>query len=335
MTHLDGFQSPDTEESTGTSIVIPNWNGLSWLDGVLSSIQRQDEQPLEIVVVDNGSTDGSVDYLQANWPEVTVLHWHENRGFAAAANDGIRHAAGDLIALINTDIVLEPDWLRRASQSLRLRPDAASVATKMLDMHDRTRIYDTGDFLRRDGACEQRGRFKPDTGAFNEPGEVWSACAGAAVYRRQAVLDAGGFDERFVTYMEDVELGLRLRLLGWKCLYEPCVALHAGGGSEAALSGGATQWVERNTILLIARHFPLRWLGPVIYRQISWKLNALRSGNLIPFVRGFFGGVRLIPSMLRSRSRDTSSSLVVPIEEAIPWRPWHGSSAGGHRASPV
>ncbi len=315
-----------------TSVVIPNWNGMRWLDGVLTSIEQQSVQPLEVIVVDNGSTDGSREHLAAKWPEVDVVHWDENRGFAAAANDGFHRCTGEFVALVNTDIELETDWLERAEAALARNPAAASVATKMLDLKDPSRIYDTGNFLRRDGACEQRGRFREDRGQFDEPGEVWSACAGAAIYRRSAVMEVGGFDERFFTYLEDVELGLRLRLNGWKCVYEPCVALHAGGGSEAALSGGAAKWVERNTLLLVARHFPPSWIGPVLYRQAAWKVSAIRSGNFPSFLKGFVTGLRWIPTMLRSRR--LAPPPKVRIEDAVPNRPWRGPAAGGHPLSP-
>ena len=103
----------------------------------------------------------------------------------------------------------------------------------MVDLEDPSILYSAGDVLRRDGACEQRGRFERDSGAFDAPGEVFSACAGAALYRRAAIAAAGGFDERLGTYLEDVELGLRLRLAGWRCRWEPrAVARHAGGGLE-------------------------------------------------------------------------------------------------------
>ena len=317
---------------TTTSIVIPNWNGMRWLDGVLASIEAQTSQPTEIIVVDNGSTDGSREHLALAWPSVDVVHWNENRGFAAAANDGFHRAKGEFVALVNTDIELAPDWLARTVAALEGAPAAASVATKMLDLNDPSRIYDTGNFLRRDGACEQRGRFREDRGQFDDPGEVWSACAGAALYRKSAVVSLGGFEERFFTYLEDVELGLRLRLAGWICIYEPCVAMHAGGGSESALSGGAAKWVERNTVMLVARHFPIRWLGPVLYRQFAWKLNALRSRNLRPFARGLVTGLRWAPSMLATRRNAPPSE--VPIEIAVPARPWRGPAAGGHPLSP-
>lgn len=305
---------------------------MRWLDGVLGSIAAQTEPPLETIVVDNGSTDGSITHLAECWPRVEVIHWHENRGFAAAANDGFHRARGEFVALVNTDIELAPDWLARAESALAASPAAASVATKMLDLADPSQVYDTGNFLRRDGACEQRGRGRSDDGRFDDPGEVWGACAGAALYRRDVVRTVGGFDERFFTYLEDVELGLRLRLAGWTCVYEPCVALHAGGGSEAALVGGAAKWVERNTILLVARHFPLRWIGPVLYRQAAWKIAAFRRGSIGPWLRGFATGLRHAPAMLRSRR--VAETPAVPIGEAIPDRPWHGPAAGGHPLSP-
>ena len=315
-----------------TSVVIPNWNGIKWLDGVLSSIAKQTCQPAEVIVVDNGSTDGSRSHLAEHWPSVEVVHWDENRGFAAAANEGIQRSKGEFVALINTDIELASDWIERATEALVTSPAAASVATKMLDLNDPSKIYDTGNFLRRDGACEQRGRFRSDTGQFDRREEVWSACAGAALYRRSAVTEVGGFDERFFTYLEDVELGLRLRLNGWSCIYEPCVAMHAGGGSEAALSGGAAKWVERNTLLLVARHFPVRWLGPVFYRQIAWKVSAISSGNLKSFARGFATGLRWMPAMIHSRRN--APATPISIEDAVPSRPWRGPNAGGHPLSP-
>jgi GT2 family glycosyltransferase len=318
--------------TAGTSVVIPNWNGMKWLDAVLGSISRQTRQPLEVIVVDNGSSDRSLEHLALQWPEVKINSWHENRGFAAAANAGFHEAAGEFVAMINTDIELDPDWLERACDALAGAPSAASVATKMVDLGNRNVLYDTGDFLRRDGATEQRGRFRANSQRFDKPGEVFSACAGAALYRRDAVLAVGGFDERLFIYLEDVELGLRLRLAGHTCLYEPCVAAHAGGGSQQALSGGATLWVERNTIAIVARHFPARWLGPVIYRQIAWAAHHIRNGTIGPWLRGLWQGLRLIPEMLRERA--AAPAAVVSIDQAVSNRPWRGRLAGGHPDSP-
>ena len=191
--------------------MIPNWNGLRWLPECLGALAAQTRPADEVIVVDNGSHDGSLGYLRDEHPDVRVLAQGRNTGFAYAANRGIEAASGELVALLNTDVVLSPEWLERVAAALVAQPGAAAVACKMLSLDDPgspARIYDAGDVLRRDGACDQRGRFDLDDGRFDSPGEVFGACAGAALYRRTAVIGAGGFDERFFAYLEDVDLAL-------------------------------------------------------------------------------------------------------------------------------
>ena len=221
--------------------MIPNWNGRRWLPDCLQSLAAQTRPPDEVIVVDNGSDDGSLEYLRDEHPTVRALAQGRNTGFAYAANRGIEAAAGELVALINTDVVLSPDWLQRMTAALTARPARRRrprQPARCCRCASPSVLYDAGDILRRDGACEQRGRFMPDVGAYDAPGEVFGACAGAALYRRDAVLGVGGFDERYFAYLEDVDLALRLRLAGWTCAYEPAVCWHAGEGSSAQLAGG-------------------------------------------------------------------------------------------------
>ena len=202
----------DSVAAVDVAVVIPNYNGARWLPGVLESVAAQTLAPAAVLVVDDGSSDGSLALLAERFPDVRVLALERNGGFARTANAGLRAVTADAVALVNTDVVLAPDWLERAAAALGAAPRAAAVATKLVDLADPALLYDAGDVLRRDGACEQRGRFERDAGRYDAPGEVFSACAGAALYRRAAVLGAGGFDERFGTYLEDVDLGLRLRI---------------------------------------------------------------------------------------------------------------------------
>lgn len=299
------------------AVVIPNYNGARWLPGVLASLAAQTVAPAEVLVVDDGSTDDSAALAEA--AGARVLRLAENGGFARAANAGLAAVGSEAVALVNTDVVLDPDWLERAVAAMGASEGA--VATKLLDLDDPAILYSAGDVLRRDGVCEQRGRFERDRGAYDEPGEVFSACAGAALYRRVAVLGAGGFDERLGMYLEDVELGLRLRLAGWGCAWEPrAVARHAGAGS----SGGPGALIERNTLLLVARHFRLRWLPLVAYRQLGWAWHAARDGRLREHLAGVRMALPLLPAFLRDRRR---SPL---IDAVIPARPIRGRRAGGH-----
>jgi GT2 family glycosyltransferase len=192
-------------------------------------------------------------------------------------------------------------------------------------------LDDTGDFLRRDGVCEQRGRGHADDGRWDEPGEVFSACAGAALLRRGTALAVGGFDERFFSYLEDVDLGLRLRLAGFRCAYAPgAVARHAGGGSSHQLERPVDAWVARNTLLLVAKAYPLRWAIPVLYRQLSWLVAAARAGALRDHLRGLAAARPLLGEVWAQRDALRRASIV-PIGLVIDDRPWRGPQAGGHR----
>ena len=237
----------------------------------------------------------------------------------------------EAVALVNTDVVLAPDWLERAVAALEAAPGAASVATKLVDLDDPSLLYDAGDVLRRDGVCEQRGRFERDDGGYDEPGEVFSACAGAALYRRSAVLAAGGFEERFGTYLEDVDLGLRLRLAGWSCRWEPrAVARHAGGGSSAALRarprrvGGAQHAAARRArvpaALAAARRLPPARLG----LARGARRPAPRAPGGSAHGAAAAAGVRCASGGRCARPRSSRSS------EAVPARPIRGPRAGGH-----
>jgi GT2 family glycosyltransferase len=313
------------------SVVVPNWNGRSWLPGLMRSLAEQEWAPAEVIVVDNGSHDGSVEYLRAAHPRVQVLALGANTGFAYAANRGIEAACGDAVALLNSDVVLEHDWLARMTRALEAEPVAAAVACKMLSLADPERVYDTGDILRRDGVCEQRGRFSRDDGSWDRAGDVFGACAGAALYRRSALLAVGGFDERYFAYLEDVDLALRLRLAGWRCRYEPAVAWHAGEGSAHQLPGGHLFLVERNTLLLVAKAFPARWLPYVAYRQAGWAWHALRERRLGTHLRAVAAALPLLPGALRER-RVLRSRATVRVQDAVPRLPIRGPRAGGHPA---
>jgi GT2 family glycosyltransferase len=281
-----------------------------------------------VVIVDNGSNDGSALEAARQHPQARVLELGHNTGFAHAANRGIEIADGEAIALLNTDVVLDADWIARMEAALARDDSLAAVACKMVDLDDPRRIYDAGDVLRRDGVCEQRGRFALDDGRHDRPGEVFAACAGAALYRRAAVLAVGGFDERFFSYLEDVDLGLRLRLDGWRCAYEPAVARHASGGSSWQLQRSVGTWVERNTLLMVVRAFPLRWVPLVAYRQLGWAWHALRERRLRAHLAGAAAALPLLGEMLRER-RELRRRAVVPIELAVPARPIRGAAARG------
>lgn len=319
--------------SLRVAAVVPTYEGRHWLEGCLSSLRAQERSFTQIVVVDDASQDGTAEWLSTAWPDVLVVALERNHGFAAAANRGVAAAAAecDVVALVNNDVELEPDWLARTAAALEADPGAGAVACKMVSLRSEGVLDDCGDVLRRDGACEQRGHGLRDDGRWDEPGEVFGACAGAALYRRAAFAAAGGFEQRFGAYLEDVDLALRLRLAGWRCLYEPAVARHWSGGSAAVMSRELWSAVERNTLLLCGRAFPVRWLlGPFLYRQLAWTLRAAQGGYLRAFAGGAWAALPVLPEFIRER-RALRRTAVVPVEEIVPARPIRGPKAGGHR----
>jgi GT2 family glycosyltransferase len=311
------------------SIVIPNWNGRRWLPGCLEALAAQEIAPAQVIVVDNGSKDGSLQYLASEHPKVHVISLERNTGFARAANCGIEAAAHDYIALVNTDVELAPGWTARMAAALAADPGLGSVACKMVDLECPAIIYDAGDVLRRDGQCLQRGRFQKDAGAFDEPSEIFGACAGAAIYRGSAVQEVGGFDERLFAYLEDVDLALRLGLAGWRCRYEPVVARHAGGGSSGQLTHGLAHYVQRNTLLLVVKAFPLRWLPLVLYRQLALIRLAARQRRLREHLQATAAVLPLLPAALRERRRLRRAARV-PVEAIVAPQSVRGRNAEGH-----
>jgi GT2 family glycosyltransferase len=254
---------------------------------------------------------------------VELIELADNTGFAHAANRGLSAAASEFVALINPDVVLAPDWLEQMTDELCAHPDAASVACKMVALEDPTTLDDAGDVLRRDGVCAQRGRFTPDDGRFDRPGEVFGACAGAALYRAPAVNAVGGFDERYFAYLEDVDLALRLALAGWRCRYRPAVARHASEGSARRRPGMREFLATRNTIYLMAKAFPLRWLHLVLYRQASWLWHAGRERRLRAHLRALVAALPMLGHAIAQR-RGLRSAAAVPIEIVVPAGPIRG-----------
>jgi GT2 family glycosyltransferase len=214
------------------SVVIPTWNGRTMLDVALESLERQSLAPLEVIVVDNGSTDGTAEHVRERWPEVDIVALAENVGFAAGVNRGLERVRGEFVALINNDVELHPDCLEELAGGLTRDSGAASAASKMLRFDDRTVIDATGDTMRWSGVALQRGQGERDHGQYDRAERVFSACAGAALYRRAAFAEVGPFDEGFFAYLEDVDWGFRAQLLGHGCAYVPtAIAYHVGSAS--------------------------------------------------------------------------------------------------------
>jgi GT2 family glycosyltransferase len=243
------------------SAVILNWNGGDLVLRCQATLGRQTYPDLEAIVVDNGSTDGSLERLRESKPTPRVVQNQTNLGFAVAANQGIAASAGDWILLLNQDVELEPDYVARLVAAGSAETTIGSVTGKLIRLRDGTQnvIDSTGHVLHRNGWVTNRGEDSPDLGQYEQPGEVFGVTAAAALYRTAMIRDvstgtARPFDERFFAYNEDVDVDWRARWLGWRAWYEPVVARHVRNATGANRLPFVRRHIVKNHLLLVANN---------------------------------------------------------------------------------
>ncbi len=269
-----------------TTVVIPNYNGIEYLKGCLETLEKSTVE-LSVVVVDNGSKDGSREWVSAHYPGARLLAFSENRGFCEAVNAGIRAAKTPYVFLLNNDTRVERDCVERLEAAMERDLRIFSVGARMLCMYAPDRIDGAGDLYCALGWAFAVGKGKPKDRVKN-PGDVFSNCAGAALYRRAYLEKTGLFDETHFAYLEDVDLGYRARIMGYRNVTEPsAVVYHAGSAfSGSRYNEFKISHSARNNVYLIYKNMPVF--------QILLNLPFLLAGFLIKqifFTARGFGGV--------------------------------------------
>ena len=307
-------------------VIVVNWNRRDLLRSCLASLERQTVIDFTVVLVDNGSTDGSAEMATAEFSssptfKLELVRNQSNLGFCAANNQGIARATGAaVVALLNNDAEAEPNWLESLAAPFDAQPDVGMTASKILVFEDPRRIDKVGHLIYLDGQNRGRGSGQVDRGQFDTEEDVLWPDGCAAMYRREMLNEIGGFDEDFFAYADDAELGLRGRIAGWRCVYVPrAVVRHHRGASLGLLSVRRLELIERNRILLATKLFPwsLLWLNGVFHAArvaagmkaaITGKGEASRfpglNGKLkiaLALTRGGFSALKLVPRMLRKR----------------------------------
>ena len=198
----------DTTDRPILSVVIPNWNGLAYLEICLSALQAQTLAALEVIVVDNASHDGSQSFVRQRFPAVRLLELSENRGFTGACNAGMNMARGQFIALLNNDTEADPGWAAALVDAFAQGQQVGIVASKMLLFDQRDVFHNAGDGFTTDGRAFNRGVWQQDVGQYQQVEPVFSACGGASAYRRTMLDQIGLLDDDFFFLMEDIDLGV-------------------------------------------------------------------------------------------------------------------------------
>jgi GT2 family glycosyltransferase len=293
---------------------VVNWNRRDLLRASLTSILSQDYPNYELIVVDNGSADGSLEMCASEFPSVRVLQNSTNRGFCAANNQGIAVARGEFIALLNNDAEADRVFLTALMRVFEDRADVGMAAAKILVWEDPELIDKAGHLIYPDGQNRGRGTGERDCGQYDRIEEVLWPDGCAAVYRKAMLDEIGGFDEDFFAYGDDAELGLRARIAGWKCLYTPhAVVRHHRGSTLGLASIGRLKLIERNRVLLAVKLFPwslLIW-NKVYYlrRLMAGASAAMRGEGETALFPGITGKLKLTAGLLWG---DLSALLLVP-----------------------
>lgn len=278
------------------SVVIPNYNGKNYLHDCLQSLKKQTYSDFDIIVVDNGSTDGSSEFLRNNYPLVQVIELGENTGFANAANVGIKASDSKYVFLLNNDTMCDEQAVERLVRVMENKKKLFSAQAKMLKMKEPHDIDDCGDLYCALGWAFTPGKDK-DNRYFSRRESVTSACAGAAIYRKEYFDKVGFFDEEHFCYLEDVDIGYRARLKGYANVMEPsAVVYHVGSGSSGSryndfkvelTAGNNIYLIYKNMpIVQIAINLPLIILG-ILIKHVFYVRHGLGGAHLKGLMNGF------------------------------------------------
>lgn len=260
------------------SAIMVNYNGKRLLAESLTALQTQTYPNLEIILVDNGSSDGSVGYVKENFRSVKLIVNEENLGFSGGNNRGIEKATGAFIATINTDAVANPDWIEELVTPMEHNERIGMCASKMFFYDRRDLINSTGICISRSSAVWDRGMFERDDGQYNKCEDVFGPCAGAALYRKSMLDEIGLFDEDFFMYMEDADLAFRARLAGWECRYVPSATVyHKQGGTAGFESNFVVYYSNRNIIWNVVKNYPTK----LLVTSLPWVIG--RNIGVIPY----------------------------------------------------
>lgn len=310
---MNSFQIPET------SIIILNWNGLEHLCECLTSISRQTYKDFECILVDNGSTDGSVAFVKSHFPWVILLQLEENKGFAEANNIGLAESRGKFVVTLNNDTVTDEAWLEELCKTARNNAKVGMVASRICSYYDHDEIDSLGLKICIDGMSRGAFRGRSFSQLREVPTEILLPSACAALYKREMLIKTGFFDSRFFAYCEDTDLGLRCRRFGWQAvLAAKAIVYHKYSATTGSLSPLKLYLVERNHFWVAAKNFPLlllllmpvttlnRYFFQLIVLKKSHHSRALKNKhdhfNLLKFyLKGIFHGLMLSFSLIFKR----------------------------------
>lgn len=259
------------------TIVIPNYNGKHFMEPCLASLEKQSTKDFRILIVDNASSDGSIEYMKENYPEIDVIALDKNYGFSKAVNVGIQNSKTPYVILLNNDTTVDEHYVEEMVHAIEQSPRIFSVSSKMIQMYHPDLIDSAGDLYTLVGWGICRGAGRPISN-YTEADEIFTACAGAAIYRRSAFRKIGYFDENHFAYLEDIDIGYRAKIFGYKNMYCPtALVYHVGSGTSGSkYNAFKVKLSARNNIYLNYKNMPLA--------QLIINAPALAAGFLVKYL---------------------------------------------------
>lgn len=288
-------------------VVIPNWNGEAELRSCLDSLLRQTTTS-HIIVVDNGSVDGSVDIIEHAYQSVELIRHDTNKGYAGGVNPGFKRAIelqAVYVAPFNNDAVADEQWLEKLVACLDGRPEVG-IATCKVASSDGSHLDSTGDYYTTWGLPYPRGRGEADTSQYDGDTDVFGASGAASLYRVSMLEQIGLLDEDFFAYYEDVDLSFRAQLAGWKVAYVPeSVVHHDTSTTGSKIKGFFTLQTQKNLPMLLIKNVPRSLLPTVLPRfmlvYVSFFVAAAARGQLFYAFQGYGGALVHLPKKLQER----------------------------------
>ena len=315
-------QSYATDSLMGVTVIIVNWNSRELLAECLRHLEQQTVQPARVLVVDNASSDDSASSANA-FANITLLRMKANLGFAAGNNRALAESSTEFVALLNPDAFPEPDWLERLLAAASAYPDMAAFGSRQLCQSNSEILDGIGDIYHMSGLVWRERHGDAVAAGDMIPREIFSPCAAAALYRRQALVDVGGFDEDYFCYVEDVDLGFRLRLAGHKAMYVPDAVVHHVG---SASTGGqhsdfSVYHGHRNLVWTFVKNMPgvLFWLlllFQLLLNLVTISVFIIRGQSKV-ILRAKWDAIKGLPRAWAKRKR-IQADRVVTVREI--WR---------------
>lgn len=281
-----------------TTVVIPNYNGKAYISDCLSFLHRSKKTSFHTILVDNGSTDGSLELVKDRFPWVEVIEFSENTGFSMAVNAGIEQAQTEYVLLLNNDTVVEPDFVYELERCMENSKNCFSVSAKMINMKNQQIIDDAGDYYCALGWAYSRGKGKSES-FYTKKTKIFASCAGAALYRRDLLLELGLFDELHFAYLEDIDIGYRARIAGYQNYFCPkAIVYHAGSASSGSrYNAFKIDLSARNSIYLICKNMPfVQVIINLPFLVVGFLIKALffiKKGYGLTYLKGLLKGFKL------------------------------------------